>query len=188
MKQSLYGKYPGALKYDSKYVEDCSEMELFVVVSKYYEVVRMRNYCNKMINFAERNNDQEMKKHFEEMLVNEKKKNPLVTDNPQEYSYTLDYCLLQTARFNTNISYNPNGRVVVTDEFKDWYEKWQLYIATLDKNCYSLYARYRYECKSLSHFSEESNLIMNNGDLEQFENIDTEKNYTLQKNIRQISA
>ena len=115
MRQSLYGKYPGALKYDSKYVENCSEMELFVVVSKYYEVVRMRNYCNKMINFAERSNDQEMKKHFEEMLANEKKKNPLVNDNPQEYSYTLDYCLfykyLNKHMKNTYNDYNPSSFV-----------------------------------------------------------------------------
>lgn len=186
MKQSLYGKYPGVLKYDSNYVENCSEIELFIIVSKYYEVSRMKNYCTKMINFATQNNDNGMIEYFQNILELETKKNPLIVNNPQEYSYTLDYCLMQTARFNTNIKYNPNGRVIITNEFKDWYEKWYLYISTLEKDCYSAYARYRYEGKNLQHFNEETALMMMNNDLEQLYNINN--GYTLQKNIKQISA
>lgn len=185
MKQSLYGKYPGVLKHDAKYIENCSEMELFIIVSKYYETFRMSSYLNKMIAFSKQIGDSKMVLHFEKALEDETKKNPLAKNNAQEYSYTLDYCLLQTARFNTNISYNPNGRIAITDEFKNWYENWQMYIATLDKNCYEVYAKCRYEGKSLQHFSEN---IASPTDSTEFEEINNVNSYKLQKNIRQISA
>ena len=51
MKPSIYGKYPGKLKYDVKYIENCSEIELFIQVNKYYGLLQTIEYYYKMKHF-----------------------------------------------------------------------------------------------------------------------------------------
>lgn len=187
MKQSLYGKYPGVLKNDTKYIENCSEMELFIMINKYYEVLRLKNYYEQIIEFYRKTEDQRMISYFEKKLEILMEKNYLFTSNPQEYSYTLDYCLLQTARYNTNITYNPCGRILITNEFKKWYEKWFLYVSTLDNDSFSLYARYRYEGKNLDCFNIQKPLELDKK-LDNIEDLNINDLYVLTKNIRHISA
>lgn len=192
MKQNLYGKYPGVLKYDVKYVKSCSEMELFILVSKYYEVIHATTYYEKMISFYQKLNDEKMVDYFKEKIRIEKEKCPLLTENPQEFYYTLNYCLLQTARFNTNIAYNPNGEVIITEEFNEWYNNWQLYVNTMDESPLAIYRKCRYEGKSLEYFNNDGSTsasIIENKYWENVENINIKNSKpVLQKNIRQIYA
>lgn len=182
MKKSLYGKFPGLLKYDTKYIENCSEIELFIQVSKYYEVIKMKNYYEKMIHFYQTTADQDMILYFKKRLAEELEKNPLLSNDPQTYFYTMDYCLLQTARFNTGIIYNPDGRIKITDDFKKWYNDWQNYILTMDQDLFSAYMKWRYEGKNLAHFNIDDTSTSSDTIIKRME----QDNFTLvkQKNIR----
>ena len=64
----------------------------------------------------------------------------------------MDFCILETARFGTKVTYNPNGRVVVTDEFLKWYNNWQSYITYMDNETLSTYRTYRYEIINSDYF------------------------------------
>lgn len=153
MKPSLYGKYAGRLKYSVDYLSKCSELELFIQVSSLYYPLTMMEYSKKMVKFYENTEDIASKKYFEERISN--LNIVLRKENTKEYNdfiYALDYCILQTARFNTNVVYNPKGRIIITEEFKNWYNNWQLYIASMDDETLALYRTCRYQGKGLEKF------------------------------------
>lgn len=157
--KSLYGIYPGKLKYDTKYIESCSEMELFIQVNDFMiktQNLKFLNYCDENIKLYQQSNDEERVEHFKSIKQNcikkELSKNSLFLDNLEEYVYSLDYCILQTARFGTNVEYNPTGRVIKTKEFNEWYNNWRLFISSMDDASFSIYRKYRYEGKSLECF------------------------------------
>jgi hypothetical protein len=81
--------------------------------------------------------------------------------NYQEFLYSLDYAILSTNRFGTKIEYNQNGRIKLTDEFKEWYDSWQNYETNLDDATRKLYYTYRRQGKSLELFSLDKQLTSN---------------------------
>lgn len=186
MKPSLYGKYAGILKYDAEYIKNCSEMELFIQVNAYYEPVHrynellalVPNYI-KMKEFYEKHDDNKAAEYFEDLktkLANKiNKAVELTSKRTDEVEYAMDFCILQTAKFGTNVSYNPNGRVILTEEFKAWYENWKLYVESMDNNVLEAYRRYRYQGKSLENFKTFAEQITSTG-----ASID-EDNYKMQK-------
>ena len=168
MKPSLYGKYAGILKYDAEYVKNCSEMELFIQVNAYYEPVHRYNELLALVpNYIK------MKEFYEKHDDN--KAAELTSKRTDEVEYAMDFCILQTAKFGTNVSYNPNGRVILTEEFKAWYENWKLYVESMDNNVLEAYRRYRYQGKSLENFKTFAEQITSTG-----ASID-EDNYKMQK-------
>lgn len=153
MRPSLYGKYAGRLKHSVDYLSKCPELELFIQVSSLYYPLAMMEYYKKMVKFYENIEDLASKKYFEKRI--DELNIVLNEENTKEYKdfiYALDYCILQTARFNTNVVYNPNGRIIITDEFRNWYDSWQLYMASMDKETLALYRTCRYQGKGLDKF------------------------------------
>ena len=165
MELSLYGKTPGELKEYIDYIDSCSEMELFILVRKYYEVIRTS----------------------ENILKEKSKKITLYNTNYQEFLYSLDYSLLATNRFGTNIQYNPNGRIKLTNEFKKWYDSWQSYENNLDDNTRELYYTYRRQCKSLELFSLDKQLTSKDIDIIE-EKRETSYYQPIIKSIKQATA
>lgn len=188
MKKSLFGIYPGKLKDDVDYIKKCSEMELFLQVNCYYEPIRMLTYYSKMKKFYQKLEDTKATTYFQnkiEELLNIK--NIKTESDFNEYKYTADFCILQTSRFGTNVVYNVKGNIVLTEEFKNWYNKWQAYISTMDDDTLSFYRRCRYEGKHLDLFHPNNKpevlkeLIT---DLEEF----NQPYQLVKKSIKQVSA
>lgn len=198
MKTSLYGKYAGMLKYDTEYIENCSEMELFIQVSAYYEPVRRYNellnlatYYEKMKRFYKANDDESSVKYFENLKNNLTKEltnsSMILERKDKEWEYAMDFCILQTAKFGTNVSYNPSGRVILTEEFNTWYQNWQFYVNNMDETVLNVYRKYRYEGKSLNNFQNIVEQRIKNGYEESIDiigYIPPQK----KKNIKQMSA
>lgn len=192
MKKNLYGIYPGKLKYDATYIKNCSEMELFIQVDNYLkkeQLLKYLEYCNQMKEFYERCEDYNTANYFKELLKQYSSLKNYIIENLDEINYALDFCILQTNRFNTKVEYNPNGRVIRTKEFNDWYKNFNLYISTLNKDSVEIYRKCRYESKGLQYFSPDK--ILNK---ETVENNVIEINttqpyaYKKEKSIRQIFA
>lgn len=153
MELSLYGKYAGRLKYSTDYLNKCSELELFNQVSSLYYPISMVEHYEKMINSYKNTGDEINKKYYEDEITY--LNTILKTNNAKEYDeiiYALDYCILQTARFGTNVTYNPNGRIILTEEFKNWYDNWSLYIASMDDVTLAIYRTCCYEGKGFDKF------------------------------------
>ena len=185
MNPSLYGKNPGKLRYDTKYIQNCSEIELFQQVSIYYSCVKRIEYATKLKEFYQCLEDEKMVDYFDQMIEKEKEKNIVLKTDYQEFLYTLDYCILQTARFGTKVVYNPKGRVQITEEFKTWYQNWQNYILCMDDIDYYAYSTCRYEGKGFQYF--QLNQPIPASDISDF--IEHTDHYQLVKrNIKQISA
>lgn len=194
MKPSLYGKNPGKLKYDKDYIKNCSELELFIQVNKFYAPIKMYNqyqnevsYLNKMINFYRFTEEKELEDYFisKTKYLNERLSYIEEHINDQEWLYAMDFTILQSSRFGTNIKYNPEGRIILTEEFNNWYDNWHLYIANMDKATLNFYRTCRYENKHLDKFNLENPIINENN----IETIDITKPYTYklkEKSIRHI--
>lgn len=165
MELSLYGKEPGELREYTDYINSCSEMELFIIVRKYYEVIRTS----------------------ENILREKSKKITSYNTNYQEFLYSLDYSLIATNRFGTKIEYNPNGRIKLTTEFKKWYDSWQNYEANLDNETRKLYYTYRRQGKSLELFSLDKQLTSKDIDIIE-ETRETTYYQSMIKSIKQATA
>lgn len=186
MNKSLYGIYPGKLKYDSKYIKECSEMELFIQVNNYLEkeeILKYYDYCNKMKDFYIKCEDYSMVNHFEKQLNQYESIRNYIIENKDETEYALDFCILQTARYNTNVKYNPNGRIIRTEEFNEWYEKFKLYSLTLNKETMEFYKKCRYESKGLQYFNP-GKTVNNEISEENIIQINTVKPYKKEKSIK----
>lgn len=193
MKPSLYGKYPGKLKYDANYLKNCSEMELFIQVNAFYEPVKFYNekniilkYFNKMKKFYKLTCQEELENYFDKKIQELENRSTRTMEELEsdEWTYSMDFCILQTARFGTKVTYNPNGRIILTDEFKDWYNNWQSYITNMDSETLSIYRTCRYEGKYLDRFNLDKPSISE----DIIEDIDVAKPYTYkltQKSIKQ---
>lgn len=198
MKTSLYGKYAGKLKSDASYVENCSEMELFIQVSAYYEPIRNHKellsrlaYYEKMKLFYLMNEDESALSYFEDLIKDTTKllsfSTILLENRNEEHEYAMDFCILQTKKFGTQVSYNPAGRVTLTEEFNEWYKNWQLYVNNMDKTTLDIYRTYRYEGKSLDNFrnvalQQVENTYEINNDIDGYQPAKTKKN------IKRITA
>lgn len=183
MKNSLYGIYPGKLKYDADYIKNCSEIELFNLVNSYYQIINKIDEFNQMIELYQKQNNLDLERKTQnqkEEFLNMKNLNNI--DNLKEFEYTLDFCILQTSRFNTKTAYNPNGRVIITEEFINWCNNWQLYISTMDDETLAFYRNCQYEGKHLDQFS------LNKRSIEDLKTIKTYSYKPTNKSIKQIIA
>jgi len=165
MKPNLYGKYAGKLEKEKDYLKTCSEIELFIQINTLYEPINSYNNITTTISFLEKQKRFFTKSNELELLeyVSNKQKdlikkleylrNIVEKINDPEWAYSIDYCILQTARFGTNVSYNPNGRIIITEEFKSWYNNWQAYITYMDEETLLHYRKCRYEGKGLDKFN-----------------------------------
>ena len=191
MKPSLYGKYAGKLEREKNYIMNCSEMELFIQVNAFYELFNSYNsilpiisYLEKMKEFYRKTGEEELEKYFSKKLEDyNKRKDNLIKiietrndSDDNEWNYAMDFCILQTAKFGTNVSYNPNGRVIITDQFAEWYNNWQSYVTYMDEDSLQLYRRCRYEGKGLDNFCIDIPLAKN----KVIHEIDNIKPYTYQ--------
>lgn len=170
MKPNLYGKYAGKLEREKNYLQNCSEMELFIQVNTLYEPINSYNNITNMISFLEkqkrfftRTNELELVEYIsnkEKTLTKELEYLSTIVEkiNDEEWAYSMDYCILQTARFGTNVSYNPNGRIIITEEFKNWYNNWQAFITYANDETLSYYRTCRYEGKGLDKFNFEHSI------------------------------
>lgn len=184
--KSLYRIYPGKLKYDTKHIESCSEIELFIFINYYMnktERINFLDYCDYMISYYIRFYNAERIEHFKSIKQNgitkELVKDPSFLYNLEDYAYSLDNCLLQSIRFGTNIEYNPNGRINQTKEFKEWFNNWKSYISEISNEA-SNQEEYCYENKILDNFKLTKNLIE--------KEIEKTYTYTKKENIKQSYA
>lgn len=196
MKPSMYGINPGKLKYEENYIKNCSELELFIQIKAFYEPIKFYNEAinnlysfEKLKSFYEQTEEFELVNYFNNKIkyITEKLDYAKIKAENIEYIYAMDFCILQSARFDTNVVYNPNGRVILTDEFKNWYDNWELYIKEMDNNTHNFYRNCRYEGKFLDKFN------LNQKDINSsiIEEIDTVKPYftkTKEKSIKQNYA
>lgn len=184
MKPSIYGKYPGKLKNDTNYIQNCSEIELFIQVNKYYGLFQTIEYYSKMKKFYQITEDEKMMNYFEELRKQELEKSNLLKNEPQEFLYTMNYCLLQTSRFDTKIVYNPKGQVEITKEFQQWYQNWLTYFQNMSMEDLMIYRKCSYEGKNLQYF--QLNREISTKDI--LENPENKNSYQLvKKNIRQTA-
>lgn len=196
MKPSMYGINPGKLKYDSEYIKNCSELELFIQVNSFYEPIKLYNEMDKILThykqletFYKNTEELELADDFSNKIkvLLERIEYIKIKAEDIENIYAMDFCILQSARFGTNVVYNPNGRVNITDDFKNWYDNWKLYISSLDDNTLNFYRKCRYEGKHLDKFNLSQNIINTNV----IEEIDTIKPYftkSKEKSIKQNYA
>jgi len=196
MNQSLYGKYAGILENNKEYLQNCSEIELFIQVNAYYEPINSYNtisnnidYLIKMIHFYKTTEEKELEEYFIKELVFLKKK-LAYCKNPEEsyeFAYPMDYCILQTKRFGTKVKYNKDGRVILTDEFKEWYNNWQTYMTYMDNETLQAYRTCRYEGKGLEYF-QLNKYLEKESIIEKIETIKTQSHKPIQKSIKQKLA
>lgn len=144
----------GKLKCNSRYIENCSEIELFIQINSYYtflEQLKLVDYYHKMSKLYQMQDDIKLAKYFSGLEKNMLERMPNDKEL-EEYENALDYCILQTARFNTGVFDNHNGRIQVTPAFEEWYYSWCNYIDNMDEDTYMVFRRCRYEGKGLENF------------------------------------
>lgn len=161
MKPNLYGKYAGKLEREVNYLQNCSELELFIQVNSYCnpiyscnENINTLEYFKKVRDFYHNTGEVELEEYFNKRIIELTKtiKDNKKDFNSDEWAYPMDYCILQTARFGTKVTYNPNGRVILTEEFNEWYNNWKAYLEYMDSETLAYYRVCRYEGKGLDKF------------------------------------
>lgn len=119
---------------------------------------------------------------YRELAINFFKTNNQKLD---ECLYALDYCVLETSRFNTNTEYNPEGRVIITEEFNIWYNNWKNYVENMDDETLMALRRCQKQALPLNIFYFDK--PVNEAEIEQFE-INPKVYTKKQQNIRSVSA
>lgn len=181
----------GKFEFDSSYIENCSGIELFVQINGYYqflEQLKLINYYHKMDHLYQMQGDLELANYFK-TLESSLLDRMSTEEELKELENTLDFCILQTARFNTGVHDNPNGRIKTTPDFENWYYSWVNYIEKMDEESYMLYRRCRYEGKGLENFQLNKPVpIVHVEDMLNKQKIKKYKYPSINKNIRQKLA
>lgn len=187
---SMKVRNKGNFEYDSSYIENCSEMELFIQINGYYQFLnqlKLTCYYHKMHHLYELQGDTKLANYFKN-LENLMLHRMPTEEKLEELKNTLDFCILQTARFNTGVHDN-NGRIQITPDFENWYYSWINYIDKMDDESYMLYRKCRYEGISLDKFQLDNPVsIVNIKDISNIQKIKKYDYIEVKENIRQKLA
>ncbi len=148
----------GKLKYDADYIKSCSEIELFIQINSYYELLaslKLKTYYHKMRMLYQKAEDLTLAEFFAKKEQNISERMPS-DDEIKELEETLDFCILESSRFDTGVCFNSNGVVEKTQKFYNWYYSWNFYIQNMDDETLLAYRKCRYEGKGLSQFQLKS--------------------------------
>lgn len=175
----------GKFEFDSSYIENCSEIELFIQINGYYqflEQLKLIKYYHKMNHLYEMQGDLNLANYFKSLESSLLDRIP-TEEELKELENTLDFCILQTARFNTGVRDNPNGRIQITANFQNWYYSWVNYMKKMDEESYMLYRKCRYEGKGLENFQLNRPIsivrvedVLNSQKIKQYKYLITNKN------------
>ena len=148
----------GKLKYDADYIKSCSEIELFIQINSYYELLtslKLKTYYHKMKMLYQKTEDLALATFFakKEQNISERM---LSDDQIRELEETLDFCIFESSRFNTGVYLNSNGIVEKPQKFYNWYDSWSFYIQNMDDETLLVYRKCRYEGKGLNQFQLKS--------------------------------
>jgi len=151
---SMNVRSKGKFEFDANYIENCSEIELFIQINGYFqflEQLKLTDYYHKMYKLYQIQGDKKAANYFKTLEDSMLNRTP-TSEELKVLEDTLDFCILQTARFNTGVCDTSNGRIKTTQGFENWYYSWINYIAEMDNESYDLYRRCRYEGKGLECF------------------------------------